>query len=140
AILDAVCARQRVSVQAGDILLVYTGWMKAFRRPDGDLGTTMVGAGLAPGKEIPAWLWGHRVAAVAADNMGVEAYPWEPGRGRSLHPHPLTSRGTPRGALFSLHDLPEAGAPDGKSALFFVSVPLNPPGGTAPPANAVAIK
>ena len=83
----------------------YTGWIEAFADERGDFQVNLLGVGLSPGKEIPRWLWDHRVAAVCADNTGLEAYPWEPQRGRSLHTGLLNFLGMPLGELFDLKHL-----------------------------------
>ena len=139
-IIEGVCERQGVEVRAGDILCFYTGWIEAFADERGDFQVNLLGVGLSPGKEIPRWLWDHRVAAVCADNTGLEAYPWEPQRGRSLHTGLLNFLGMPLGELFDLKHLAADCAADGVYEFFFCAVPLNLPGGVGSPANAVAIK
>ena len=112
-IIEGVCERQGVEVRAGDILCFYTGWIEAFADERGDFQVNLLGVGLSPGKEIPRWLWDHRVAAVCADNTGLEAYPWEPQRGRSLHTGLLNFLGMPLGELFDLKHLAADCAADG---------------------------
>jgi kynurenine formamidase len=140
--LDAVLAAQHSDVQPGDILLVRTGWLTWLRAQsaDADLGTagTMSCVGLDPSPCTAAWLWDRRVAAVAADNVALEALPMIREDGL-LHRRLLALLGMPIGEYWDLDELAglcsEAGRYDG----LLVSHPLNIPGGVGSPCNAVMI-
>jgi kynurenine formamidase len=77
--LEACRAAQGTEVHPGDILLVRTGWLSWYRTLDAaarhDASVALVMCGLRPGRASARWLWDHRVAAVAADNPGLEAMP-----------------------------------------------------------------
>ena len=77
--LSACLEAARVATEPGDILLVRTGWLSWYRTLDAaarhDVAGALVMCGLRPGRASARWLWDHRVAAVAADNEGLEAMP-----------------------------------------------------------------
>jgi hypothetical protein len=95
-----------------------------------------------PGLEVSdrtlEWLWDSHVAAVAADNVGVEAC--GPGKRFTLHLQLLPLLGLPLGEYWWLHDLAADCAADGRHTALLVSVPLNVRGGVGSPAQAVAIR
>jgi kynurenine formamidase len=145
--LDQTLDWQDVRMEAGDVLLLHTGWMQGYLEGDLDYQTrvtqrgTMVAPGLAPDEDLVAWLWNHRVAAVAADNIGVEVCPSPDPR----HPFPLHERllpllGMPMGEYWALHELARACASDRRYDALLVSVPLNIRGAIGSPPQAVAIR
>jgi len=77
--LSACLEAAQVVIEPGDILLVRTGWLSWYRTLDADarrdVAATLVTCGLRPGRASARWLWDHRVAAVAADNPGLEVMP-----------------------------------------------------------------
>lgn len=136
--VKAIAAWEKVEIKAGDILLVRSGSMRdessgGGSRPPGS-------PGLGPGREMAAFLWEKRVAAVAGDSGGVEASPIDPTGPRSMHMALLPMMGMPLGELFVLDELAEDCAKDKVYEFMFISVPLKLPGGIASPANAIAIK
>jgi hypothetical protein len=97
--------------------------------------------GIAPGDDMVAWLWDHRVAAIAADNCGVERMPVVD---RSsvhgfLHPTLIAGLGMALGELFFLDDLASHCERTGRYTACFMSAPMNVPGGVGSPGNALAI-
>ncbi len=143
--LEACLAAQQVGLEEGDILLLRTGWLRWYRelpapeRPGAPGGPAPASPGLEPVPEMAAWLWDHHVAAVAADNPALEA--WPPHRqGFMLHPHLLALLGIPIGELFDLEALAADCAAAGTYDAFFTSAPLHLPGGAASPPNALAIR
>ena len=90
----------------------------------------LVMCGLRPGRPSARWLWDHRVAAVAADNPGLEAMPAsrllspedrrrldeDPGSFDELMLHGalLPMLGMPIGELWDLDALADACAADGR--------------------------
>lgn len=95
--------------------------------------------GLRANDETAAWLWDHRVAAVAADNPAVEVSPGHPADG-SLHRRALVMLGMPLGELFDFEQLTRECVADGRWTFLFVAVPLAVTGAVGSPANAVAIR
>ena len=138
AMLDATVSAEGVTVQAGDILLVRTGYLGTWvdhpelrvrRRQSGlDLDT------------IP-WLAERDVAMVAADNRTVEAIPGPAGRGLlPWHRAALRDMGLLIGELFDLDGLAEDCADDGTFEFFFCAAPLPVVNAVGSPLNPLAIK
>jgi len=107
-------------------------------------------------RAIVGWIWDHRFSMVAADNLGIEAYPYtadndvtQPGQpvpergvdhNGGLHRPLLPLLGLAMGEMFALDELAEDCAADGVYEFFFSAKPLNVVGGVGSPANAMAIK
>src|SRR5262249_1901429 len=88
ALLDAVAAAERVTSGPGDTGLVRTGWRGWYTTLSQAARTAAASASGQPGLECTertvAWLWDHRVAAVAADNIALEPMPLDFREGHSL--------------------------------------------------------
>ena len=145
--LDGMLAHQGTRLRDGDILLLRFGWIEWYMGTDAATRQYLSTAdhpatpGLAPEERTAEWLWDHRVAAVAADNPGVERYPSDPGHlDQYLHYRLLTFLGMPVGELFALDSLAEDCAADGIHEGLLVAAPLHQPGGSGSTANAVALK
>lgn len=143
-ILDAALARQGMTIERGDLVMVRTGWLSWLRAipPErraelGNVGT-MACVGLAPGRETAGWIWDHGVAAVAADNPALEALPMTREDG-VLHRRILSLLGVPIGEYWDLDGLATACAEVGRYHGLLVSSPLNLPGGVGTPCNAYMI-
>jgi kynurenine formamidase len=147
--LQACMRGQKVKVEQGDILLIHTGWLRWYlekatpeqrERMGGD---AMAGAlrvpGIGPADEMAAYLWDLHIAAVAADNTSVEAWPPTPQTG-FMHFRLLPHLGMPIGELWYLQELAADCAGDGVYEFMLTSAPLNMPGGVGSPPNALAIK
>ena len=119
-----------VDLGRGDIAVIYTGFEN---RQDAEGRWTDHGAGI-DASTVPLWLE-REVAAVVADNVGVEALPPD----YSIHIQLLRDAGVPLGELWSLRELAERAAELETYEFLLVSVPLNYPGALGSPANAVAI-
>lgn len=149
ALLDEVLAAQKTEVRPGDILILRTGWLTWYLGLD-TAGREAVGGtqragddamqcpGLDPGAATAAWLWDHRISAVAADNPALEALSVRREEG-FLHRRILSLLGMPIGEFFLLDELSEACAAHGNWSFMFSSAPLNLPGGVGSPNNAYAI-
>lgn len=142
--LDDVLAAQGSPVDVGDVLLLHTGWLAHLlalppddRRPSLDPRTQQV-PGLEVSEDILEWLWDHHVAAVAADNVGVEAC--GDGLRFELHRRLLPLLGIPLGEYWWLRDLAAACTREHRFESLLVSVPLNIRGAVGSPAQAVAIR
>jgi len=96
--------------------------------------------GIERTREIAAWLWDHRVAAIGADNPAVESLPFDLGDENALHHLTLPLLGLPLGELFVLAPLAKDCARDRRYEFLCRSAPMNLEGGSAPPPNARAIK
>lgn len=137
--LDAACAAQGVEVRAGDILVLRTGWWKKFLT-DGDRTGWFVGEpGL--GMACADWLRARDVAAVCADNFGVEAMPSElEGEMYPLHLVLIRDMGLMFGELFDVESLAHDCAADGVYEFLFAGPPLPFTNGAGSPVNPLAIK
>jgi kynurenine formamidase len=138
----AACAEQAsVAFGEGDLLLVRTGWLAAYRSRGGvpdDLLAMPTCVGLDASADMARFLWDSGCCAVAADNPAVEVLPGSREVG-SLHRRLIPALGMPIGELWDLEELAAACAGSGRYEVCVVSVPLRVPGGVASPANAVAI-
>jgi kynurenine formamidase len=144
--LEAALAAQKTEMKPGTVLLVRTGWMESYEKlgaeeraataPFDKLQCT----GIEPSRELAAWLWNHRVAAIGTDSPGVEPLPMNLADENLLHYRALPLLGLPLGELFVLAPLAEDCARDRRYEFMLVSAPLNLEGGIASPPNAVAIK
>ena len=143
--LRAAADAQGVDVRPGDVLCVRTGWIHAYRGLDGqgkaDISAKKSGlfsAGLRADEAIAELLWDWHVAAIVADNPAVEATPGDPAVG-SLHRRVLAMLGIPLGELWYLEDLAAHCHTHHRYTGLLTAAPLNHPGGTGSPANAVAL-
>jgi len=138
--LDACADAQGVSIEAGDFLLVRTGYQERFWAKGDWTGHT---TGMAPGLDFEScyWLKEKDVAAVAADNYAVEVCPAE-GEGITYpwHGVVIPAMGLTMGEMFFLKDLAADCAEDGIYEFFFCAPALNLPGGSGSPINPQAIK
>lgn len=138
--LRAAARSQGESWRTGDLLLVRTGWLAAYRMHGirADDRAMPPSAGLRADEEMARFLWDERFCAVAADNPAVEVLPGDSAIG-TLHRRLIPALGMPLGELWDLDELAGHCAREHRYAVCVVSVPLNVAGGVASPANAVAI-
>ena len=148
--LEKVAQEQKVQLEPGDILILRTGWLEWYKNLDergrealrGSLGpgeARHACPGLAASQETAAWLWDRQIAAIASDNVALEALPVDPAVGFQ-HRRLIALQGMPIGEMWDVDELAQACVHDGSYACMLVSIPLNLPGGVGSPANAYAIK
>jgi kynurenine formamidase len=129
--LEAAADSQGVAVRPGDVLLIHTGWGRAWEDPD-----YISGGGMA--RSSGEWAVEQGVYAVGADNMS-----WDlPGYvdqvlGHSLPNHTLLLARA--GILIFENLLLEDLAASGAREFLFVSLPLKLAGATGSPTRPVAI-
>jgi len=144
--LKAALADQATTLQPGSVLLVRTGWMEAYAALTDEEKAAIApipnlkSIGVEASREMVAWLWDNRVAAIGTDNPAVEPFPFDFTSDYILHRRALPMLGLPLGELFVLKPLAEDCAMDGRYEFMLVSAPLNLEGGVASPPNAVVIK
>jgi kynurenine formamidase len=146
--LELARRRAGVQYQAGDILLLHTGFTGWYidqpREVRQRLPARLTAPGLAHTEEVCEYLWDSHAAAIGSDTFGVEVWPAD--MSRQAHPmgflhHILIGQfGMALGELWWLADLAADCAADGVYEGFLVSAPFNAPGGIGSPANAVAMK
>lgn len=147
--LQATLDEQNVEIETGDILLIRTGWVDWYfesttpeqRRALAEAAARreMQAPGIGPALEIAEFLWDHHVAAVAADNPALEAYP-PTTDDDFLHRTLIPLLGMPIGELWYLEDLAADCDDDDVYEFMLTSAPLHVPGGVGSPPNALAIK
>ncbi|KAK1538803.1 uncharacterized protein CCOS01_00117 [Colletotrichum costaricense] len=143
--LQAVANAQKIEFQQGDILLVRTGWLPAYRAltvaeqlalPQRQVRAS---CGVEASEEAIRWHWDHAFAAVASDTVAYEAWPSPKPWGVSMHEVFLSGWGMPIGESFDLERLAVRCKELQRWSFMMVSVPLDIPGGIASPPSAVAI-
>jgi kynurenine formamidase len=149
--LKACAEFQNTTFREGDILIIRSGWTKAYcaldeaGRTDWAMRTPPRLGGVATTKDMAEWLWDSGFSAVASDGVAFESLPFKPegepgGLERvSLHEVLLGGWGMPIGEMWNLEDLSEECARQGRYSFFLTSMPLNIPTGIAGPANVLAI-
>ncbi|GAA1862445.1 cyclase family protein [Pseudonocardia ailaonensis] len=159
--LEDTAGAHGVELRGGDILLVRTGWAGHYLELD-HAGRERFNAdfrspGLAHTVDVVRWLWDHQVAVVAADNVGVEAFPVPgprsdyyveseeraprgPDHRGMLHRPLIALLGMALGELWNLDPLAEACAADRTYDFLVTCKPLHLIGGVGSPANAIAIR
>jgi kynurenine formamidase len=98
--LDRAAAAQGVTVRAGDILFIRTGWITVFTEDRDRERFFAAEPGLS--LETAEWLRDHDVSFVAADNWGVEASPTTDGAAMPLHCVLIRDLGMPLGEMLDL--------------------------------------
>jgi hypothetical protein len=149
ALLDEALATQGTVPQEGDILLFRTGWLTWYLGLDEAGRAALQGTqrggeggmscpGLAAGPAMAAWLWDHRISAVASDNPALEVLPIAREDG-FLHHRILALLGMPIGEFFVLDELAALCAARNDWSFLFTAAPLNLPSGVGSPNNAYAV-
>ncbi|KAH7071571.1 putative cyclase-domain-containing protein [Paraphoma chrysanthemicola] len=138
----AIAQEQGTEFRTGDILLLRTGYVEAYRtlgsRRKIEVASIKEWCGLGQSKATTEWLWQRQFAAVISDSPGFEVRPpvekeWH------LHPILLAGWGTPIGELFDLDRLAQLCQARQSWSFLFTSAPLNYTGAVASPPNAIAI-
>lgn len=142
--LQECLAEQGTQVRYGDILIVRSGFMTAYRQltPDRLAAKTKESppgmGGVAQSLDALRWIWDH-FSAVAGDQIGFESWPPPADLGWSMHEVLLAGWGCPIGELFDLDELSAQCEREGRWSFFVVSEPTHVPGGVASPPNVLAI-
>ena len=146
ALIERIAAEQGVVFISGDLLVVRTGWVEAYRRlaledreqMQGTIGKGFACPGLESSQSTARWLWDTGIAGVASDNPAVEVLPVDRSKG-FLHRRMIALQGMAVGEFWWLAEIAEACAARGRYEFFLTSAPLNIRGGIGTPANAYAI-
>lgn len=150
AFLEEVAKAENVQLESGDIVLLRTGWLTWYKSLDDAgrealRGTLHPGEGglacpgLDPSQATAGWVWDRQLAAMAADNVALEALPVDASVGFQ-HRRLIALQGLPIGEVWDLDELAQDCAQDGVYEFMLVSAPLHLPGGVGSPPNAYAIK
>ena len=124
--------RQAVSVEAGDAVLVYTGFQHLKASNGGAYPRETPGL---DGSTVAMWTE-LDILALISDNPAVESQPND----HAVHAGLLVERGMPLGELWALDELVQACRSDDRYDFALVSVPLNIEGAFGSTANAIAIR
>ncbi|MGF7233531.1 MAG: cyclase family protein [Frankia sp.] len=135
---DAMCERQGVIVQPGDILLVRTGSMAVWVETGSWREFRSQQSGLA--FDCLDWLREQDVAAVAADNATVELAGYYSDYFVPLHMVGIRDMGLWLGEYWYLEGLAEACAADGRWDCFLSAHVLPVTGAVGSPVSAVALR
>ena len=138
--LDAVAAAQGTELRRGDVIVVRTGAV-AQQLAAGKWDTSFVtGASAGLGFGCAEWLAARESAAVAADNVAVEAIPGDiEDCMMPLHMVCLRDMGLIFGEIWNLEGLSAACAESGQYDFLLVAPPLPFSGAVGAPVNPVAI-
>jgi hypothetical protein len=150
AFLEQVAQAQKVTLLSGDILLLRTGWLTWYKSLDHAAREKLKGTlhpgpdglacpGLDASQATAGWVWDHQIAAIASDNVALEALPVDASVGFQ-HRRLIALQGMPIGEVWDLDELAQACTEDRIYEFMLVSAPLNLPGGVGSPPNAYAIK
>jgi len=139
--LIKACDLAQLRPEPGDVVCIRTGHITRFTI-DGDRAAFN---GPQPGLSfhVAEWLHERQVAAVAADNLAVEALTADI-RSQDiplpLHCLALTEMGMPLGEIWNFEELAKDCADDGRYAFLLCAPPLSIPGAFGSPVNPIAMK
>ncbi len=137
--LDAVATAEGVTIEAGDIVIVRTGWRVNFLETRDGEAWMMASPGLS--WRCAEWLHYKQAAAVASDNIAVEVFSSEvPDAVLVFHLLTIRDMGMMLGEIWDLEALSQDCAADGVYAFLLVAQPLRVTGAVGSPVNPVAIK
>jgi len=137
--LDAVATAEGVMVEAGDVVIVRTGWRVNFLETRDGEAWMMASPGLS--WRCAEWLHYKQAAAVASDNIAVEVFSSEvPDAVLVFHLLTIRDMGMMLGEIWDLEALSQDCAADGVYAFLLVAQPLRVTGAVGSPVNPVAIK
>ncbi|QKH39523.1 cyclase family protein [Achromobacter pestifer] len=146
AALQTAMQAQNVSVEAGDMLVLRTGFAEEIVAMNGQpdphkleqTGAVLDGSDPA----LLDWITQSGIAAICADNYAVEAYPARTsGPGHSilpLHHHCLFKLGVPLAELWYLKDLADWLHAQGRNRFLLTAPPLRMPGAVGSPVTPIA--
>jgi len=127
--LERAAAAQQVAVEAGDVVLLRTGWARFW--PDAARFIAQV-HGPGPGEPGARWLSGRGVFAAGSDTVAFEKVP---SPNMPVHVHLLVENGIHIIECLNLEQL----AAERRYTFLFVAVPLKIRGGTGSPIRPLAI-
>ncbi|RYF22719.1 MAG: cyclase family protein [Comamonadaceae bacterium] len=144
--LMRVLEADRVAVEPGDIVCLHTGFAEVVlgMRKHPDPAVLAGSCAVLDGRDdkLLQWITDSQLAAIAADNYAVEAFPAKAGpaccAALPLHEHCLFKLGVHLGELWHLTPLAEWLRARGRSRFLLTAPPLNLPGAIASPVTPVA--
>lgn len=146
--LKRVLDKDKVTVEEGDMLCLYTGFadvlLEMKKQPDGP--TLARSCAVLDGRDdaLLQWISDSGISALIADNYAVEQSPARPGKGARyanspLHQHCLFKLGVPLGEMWYFAKLNAWLKQNNRFRFFMTAQPLNLPGAVGSPPNGVAV-
>ena len=131
ALLKEACARAKVAIRSGDVVLLRTGWQEAHEA------SGAADFNSEPGLDLEAALYLAEAGAavVGADNYAVEVLPFPAGTAFPVHQRLIRDYGVPLLEGLVLKPLADAGATE----FLFMAAALPIVGGTGSPLTPVAV-
>ncbi|QRG08488.1 cyclase family protein [Xanthobacter dioxanivorans] len=145
--LMAALDADRVAVEPGDILCLYTGFADLVMRMDGapDPAVLSHACAVLDGRDarLLRWISDSQIAAIAADNYAVEGLPARAFAGGAnaampLHHHCLFKLGLPLGELWWFEALAAHLRVAGRNRFLLTAPPLRLPGAAGSPVTPIA--
>ena len=139
--LEEALKKQKTELKKGDIVVIRTGVVPDwYNNPSARSSYFDPQTGI--GKDVVTWIKDKEIAAIAADNIGVERLPNEidPKTLSPLHGNILRDLGVYIGEIWWLEDLAKDCEEDGVYEFFLAAQPLYIPGAIGSPINPIAIK
>lgn len=131
--LEACAARQGVSIEAGDVVLLRTGWARYWEDATAYINAVKgTPAGPGPGLDAAKWLSGQGIFAAGSDTVAFE---FVPDPDMPVHIHLLFEQGIHIIEALNLEPL----AADRVYEFLFVAAPLKLRGGTGAPLRPIAL-
>ncbi|KAF3403519.1 hypothetical protein F1880_009675 [Penicillium rolfsii] len=131
---------QGTEIRQGDLLLLRTGYVRWHKQASvqdrRESAQSKISIGVESNIESVRWFYEKHFAAVAADNLSFEVWPYE---GCCLHEWLLCQWGTPIGELWDLEHLSQVCDSLERWTFFLTSAPLHVKGGVGSPPGAIAI-
>lgn len=145
-LLLSLIDEQKVEVEAGDMLCIYTGFsdriMQWAGNPDPKLIHQLCAALDGRDERLLQWIADSQISALIGDNYAVEhldgSKPPGPCALLPLHEHCLFKLGVPLGEIWYLHELAEALKSQQRSRFLLTAPPLRLPGAVGSPATPIA--
>lgn len=137
--LEAAAKAQNVELRTGDILVIRTGWYREWLEKHDAENWAWQSPGIS--WRCAEWLHHHNIAAVAADNVGVEVMKSETeGLWSPFHMLALRDMGLMLGEIWDLEAIGEDCANDGVYEFLLVAQALNISGAVGSPISPIAMK
>lgn len=150
--LEAAAKAEKIEIKPGDILLIRTGWINVMRKWPLPLRASDPYELGEPGLGLQAakWVKDKMIAALAVDNIAVEAMPFDPEglekvtdkgfKGFPVHVELLVNQGMPIGEIFDFEELAAACASDGIYEFLFAAPTMRIVGGVGSPLTPIVIR
>lgn len=138
--IEGALKAQKTKIEEGDIVIIRTGEVPAFYEGSAEEKRAWMARQTGITKSVVPWIHENKIAAIAADNIGVEQAPNSDGHDWNLHGNILRDMGVFIGEVWWLEDLAADCAEDGRYEFFISAPPLNIPGAVGSPVNPIVVK